>query len=181
MDKDIQHLFVLLTKGSSKAFEEIYVLCHESSLRFCTSLIKDKAEAESIVQDVFTHLWEKRAKLDEGIEFKSYLFACLKNKTFDRLRIIKRNQETIDLLWANIEKVQSFQEEDLSDLKIDSLLDAINDLPPGRKQIIQLRYLNGKSYKEIAEQLDISSHTVKNQLIKAKRHLKGSVEYQLIW
>lgn len=181
MDKDIQQQFILLSKGSAKAFEEIYVNCYDSSVRFCVSLIKDRVEAEGIVQEVFTQLWQKREKLDEGIEFKSYLFACLKNKTFDRLRAIKKSQEAIESLWYNIGKVQNEQAEELSDLKIDSLLDAIEDLPPGRKQIIQLRYLKGKSYKEIAEQLDISSNTVKNQLIKAKQHLKSTVEYQLTW
>ena len=181
MEKEVQILFAELTQGSSEAFEEIYVLFYEASVRFCFSLVKDQAEAEGLVQDVFIQLWERRNRLDSEIEFKSYLFACLKNRAFDKLRAIRKSQEAIENQWKRIEQLQSEVNDELNEQKIDSILMAIEDLPPGRKQIIQLRYLKGKSYKEIAEQLNISSHTVKNQLIKAKQHLKSAVEFQISW
>ncbi|WP_020528897.1 RNA polymerase sigma factor [Flexithrix dorotheae] len=180
MNLDEKKLFCQLKNGSSNAFEQLYVAYKAPAFKFCYSLLKDRDEAEGMVQDVFLQLWVKRSRLNTEASFKSYLFSCLRNKAYDFFKLVKRNESLKSDLWQRIKLLQELDEEEDETLVFESLKKAVDTLPNGRKHILQLRYEGGKSYKEIAEQLNISIHTVKNQLIKAKHHLKTHVDISLI-
>ncbi|MBX2842589.1 MAG: RNA polymerase sigma-70 factor [Flammeovirgaceae bacterium] len=180
MNLDEKKLFCQLKNGKSYAFEQLYVAYKVPALKFCYSLLKDKDEAEGMVQDVFLQLWVKRSQLNTDANFKSYLFSCLRNKAYDYFKIVKRNESAKLDLWQKIKVLHEIKEEVDETKVLESLKQAVDTLPKGRKHILQLRYEGGKSYKEIAEQLNISIHTVKNQLIKAKHHLKGHVDISLV-
>ena len=68
---------------------------------------------------------------------------------------------------------------DAEEAKIVLLRNAMNSLPAKRKMILKLNVEDGKSYQEIAEMMRISKNTVKNQLVKAKQFLRGSVDLGL--
>jgi len=65
---------------------------------------------------------------------------------------------------------------DTEEAKIVLLRSAMDNLPAKRKMILKLNVEDGKSYQEIAEMMRISKNTVKNQLVKAKQFLRGSVD-----
>lgn len=170
---DDQHLLGLLVQGSESAFEQLYMKYHRAAVDFCQSFLKDRAESESVVQDVFVQFWEKRALFSVNIHFKSYLFASLRNKIFDYLKSVKRDEAATDRLWEKVEWMRQHPEEDLQQERLIRLFNAIEELPDGRRRILELRYLEGCSYEEIADKLQISTNTVKNQLISARHFLKA--------
>ncbi|MBT28387.1 MAG: RNA polymerase sigma-70 factor [Thalassobius sp.] len=179
MNLNDSKLFCDLKNGSSDAFEQLYVAYKTPALKFCFSLLKDMDEAECMVQDVFMQLWIKRAKLNTQANFQSYLFSCLRNRAYDHFKKIRRSELAIDNLSRKIETLQQVEEVDET-IKIESLQKAVEELPTSRKAIVKLRYEGGKSYKEIADHLNISSNTVKNQLIKAKHYLRSHVDISLV-
>ena len=105
-----QQLFLALKAGEESAFEQLYCIYKPAALTFCKSMLKDTAEAESIVQDVFMRLWDRRSRLNTNCEFKAYLFSSLRNGVFDYLRDVKKSEKAKQQLLEKIEPAQKQDE-----------------------------------------------------------------------
>ena len=68
-----------LAKGNILAFNALYKGYSERLYRFALGYLKTEAEAEELVQEVFTIIWEKRASVREELSFKSFLFTIAFN------------------------------------------------------------------------------------------------------
>ena len=76
--------------------------------------------------------------------------------------------------WHNIVEYQN-SEPTLKEERINHIKKAIRELTEKRRKIIQLNYEEGKSYEEIANMMNISKNTVKNQLVKAKQIIRAQM------
>jgi RNA polymerase sigma-70 factor (family 1) len=160
--------------GNSKAFTELYNYYSEPGIRFINSIVKDKEEAENLLQEVFIKIWHRRDQINPELNFNAYLFTCLKNMAFDHLKKLSKNQEMLDQYLINAKETQN-SGADIEEAKINVLLTAMSTLPKKRKMILKLVVEERKSYQEIAEIMRISKNTVKNQLVKAKQYLRVNV------
>lgn len=160
-------------------FEKLYNLYYKPGIAFLVSIIKDKEEAENMLQDVFLKIWLRREKLELDINLQPYIFTSLRNIAFDYFKKMeKSNQMKLDFL-ERMKEPQDVNEES-DDIVKTQVNKAIDKLSEKRKMIIKLNIEEGKSYHEIAEMLRISKNTVKNQLIKAKQHLRNNIEYPIV-
>ena len=82
----IEPILSKLIPGDQKAYARIYSHYQPVSLKFCESLMKDKAEAERMVQDVFRTIWNRRVYLKSDLDFEAWLFVCLRNRVFHFLK-----------------------------------------------------------------------------------------------
>ena len=130
---------------------------------------KSKDLAEEIVADVFIKLWQKRQDLDITASLKGFLYKLTYNRAVDLLRNEKRyaNHQEISALNGlpsiGPSPDGSLNFEDLR-IEIDSL---ISRMPAQRQFIFRLNRIEGLKYKEIADFLSISTHTVQNQMVEA--------------
>ena len=171
MQKVSRNLLERFQDGSEEAFNELYQYYKEPAVRFCNSILKDIDESENIIQEVFIKIWDRKHAINLELNFTSYLFTIIKNRIFDYLKEIKKKESLKEKYWKHIvEHAQSDKE--LQEERIIKIQDAIEDLSEKRKQIIKLNYEEGKSYEEIANELNISINTVKNQLVKAKQVIR---------
>ncbi len=168
-------LLARLQKGDKKAFEEIYIMLKEPALKFCIMLLKDEEEARNLVQDVFIKIWAKRASVNPELNFTSYLFTVIKNGAFDYFKLLKKNEVMKEQFRKRME-MQYRRDESEKEQKLLMVKRAIENLSPARKKIIKLNIEEGKSYQEIAEELNISKNTVKNQLVKAKQIIREQLK-----
>ncbi len=168
-------LLARLQKGDKKAFEEIYIMLKEPALKFCIMLLKDEEEARNLVQDVFIKIWAKRASVNPELNFTSYLFTVIKNGAFDYFKLLKKNEVMKEQFRKRME-MQYRRNESEKEQKLLMVKRAIENLSPARKKIIKLNIEEGKSYQEIAEELNISKNTVKNQLVKAKQIIREQLK-----
>lgn len=166
-----KELLVAIKNGDEAAFNELYDLYKEPAIRFCNSIIKDIEESENLIQEVFIKIWDKRLGINPELNFNSYLFTIIRNRVYDYLKEVKRNDFVKERYWHNIVASQE-TEEDLKEERIASIKLAVNDLTDKRRKILQLNYEEGKSYEEIANILNISKNTVKNQLVKTKQIIR---------
>jgi RNA polymerase sigma-70 factor (ECF subfamily) len=91
-----------------------------------------------------------------------------RNKIIDALRKISSNEKLKDQIWRFMQTENNDNAEKIEAKELQEILTkAIEDLPPKRKQIYLLKNEEGKSYQDIAEKMNISQHTVKNQLSSA--------------
>lgn len=177
----------LFTKGMSKkitklnfdnfeskelALEEFFCASfqyYETPLKtLALRLLKDEVHAQDIIQEVFIDFWEIRHKIEEIDNIEAYLFRMTRNKIIDALRKISSNEKLKDQIWRFMQTENNDNAEKIEAKELQEILTkAIEDLPPKRKQIYLLKNEEGKSYQDIAEKMNISQHTVKNQLSSA--------------
>lgn len=164
-----------------KSFSKIYERYWSSSVNLVSKLVKDSAEAENITQDVFIQLWEKRASLQKIEEVQNFLFICLRNKAFDRLKELKKTELGTEELW---QKIQNHPNEieilEQHSQNFEKLEKAISALSVHKQKIVHLKFDKNKSYEEIAADLSISANTVKNHLVQIKKQLRSDLVPSLI-
>ena len=166
--------------GDAKAFTQLYDYFREPGIRFTTSIVKDKEEAENMFQEVFIKIWNRRDQINPELNFNAYLFTCLKNMAFDFLKKLDKNQQMQAQYLIRVKDSYEMGV-DVEEVKINLLINAVSTLPKKRKMILKLIVEEGKSYQEIAEIMSISKNTVKNQLVKAKQFLRGTVDMAAVF
>lgn len=168
---DETQLVLSLSKGNLLAFNSLYRKYSNRLYRFALGYLKSEDEAEELVQEVFMKIWEKRAELKKELSFKSFLFTIAFN-------IIRKHFRTRSYLAEYLKTGISETSDMHTSQKIthDSLLEYIarlaDLLPQRRKEIFIKSRFEGKSIKEIAEELNISHKTVENQLTDALKFIR---------
>jgi RNA polymerase sigma-70 factor (ECF subfamily) len=177
--KDESLLVRNLSKGNLLAFNTLYGEYSHRLYRFAFGYLKTEAEAEELVQEVFTIIWEKRADLKEELSFKSFLFTIAFN-------IIRKHFRTKAYL-SEYFKAGTENELDLhtsQKITYESLYqfitELVNKLPDRRKEIFIKSRFEGLSIKEIAEELKISHKTVENQLTDALKFIRANLNKENI-
>ncbi|HWW40071.1 RNA polymerase sigma-70 factor [Pedobacter sp.] len=168
-----QEILLQLQMGDSNAFDLIYKHYSPRIYRNILRLVKQEALAEEILQDVFMRVWEKRAALNVENSFKSYLFKIAYNLVMDFFRRAAFDRN----LMAHLSVVSTAfysNTEEITDLKDTQALlqEAIEALPPQRKKIYLMCKIEGKSYQEVSQLLDISSSTISDHIVKATKSVK---------
>ena len=161
-------LFLLaeeLRKGNEKAFRKFFDLFRNDIFAYAKCLLKSNEAAEEVVQDVFLKVWVNRESINPKLSIKSYIFTIAKNAAFDSLSKAAKDDNLLESLFylakMSISPIEDFlDEQHYQDIKTE----AINSLPPRRKQIFELSRNRGMSYQEISSELGISTQTVKNQM-----------------
>jgi RNA polymerase sigma-70 factor (ECF subfamily) len=127
--------------------------------------------AQEVVQEVFVTSWVKRQLIAASRRPQDYLFTILHNCIYAHFRKLAQERQ-LKLKLAQHEQQTEYQIEELLNEKENTALleDMISQLPPQQKLIYKMAKQEGLSRAEIAEKLNISSHTVKN-------HLHAAVEY----
>ena len=149
--------------------------------RFSFSIVKSSEAAEEIVSDVFIKLWQIRSRLAEIQNLKVYLFTIAKNFS---INYIHKNYKNVPYCIDEIDiqpvvSLGSPEEIYISSETINRIKEVIKGLPPQSRLIFQLVKEEGMQYKEAAEILNISVHTVRNQLVNAIRKIASCLPASL--
>ena len=166
-------LFERIATGDEAAFSIIFFRYTARLAPFVTRLLQSDSWSEEIVQDVFLRLWQSRPQLASIEQPSAYLYQMASNRTLD---YIKRNARDVKLQYYaarwlapatdHPDTQQDFRE-------IDRLLkEAVNRLPAQRRKVYQLVREEGLSHAEIADQLQISKHTVRNHVAEALQEIR---------
>jgi RNA polymerase sigma-70 factor (ECF subfamily) len=147
---------------------------------FAQKLLHDPLLAEEIVSDAFIKLWEKREELSMEGSIKSLLSTIVRNNCINQLQKAKRMRISERGLENPNTTEQSVLHTIVETETVKEILTTLDALPPKCRQIFTLFFLHGKSYKEIAEQLNLSPHTVRNQKIRAVRLIKKMITPALL-
>ncbi|MBD1421714.1 RNA polymerase sigma factor [Sphingobacterium chuzhouense] len=172
LDKDVLALFIT---GEEDAFERIYYTYVERVFNVSFFLVKDTGWSDDIVQEVFIKLWENRAKIQSDQDLWTYIYVLTKRLSLNKLRSIKRSYNCFERLWDGLSETSDSTYDIIAakELKM-KIQNFLNSLPPQQKKVFSLSRIDGFSYQEIADQLDISINTVKNHIVQATKSLKKS-------
>jgi len=171
-----------LKSKDEKAFELVFRMYYPELCGFALKYVQRKDLAEEIVQDVFYKLWEKLETLVINSSLKSYLYTSVRNAAFNHFK----HQEVVNAYQVSTVAFQRDTSTAVDVLEVKELQtqidQAIGRLPDRCKAVFNLSRIEGKSYKEIAAELDISIKTVENQMGKALKVLRAEFgTYLPLW
>ena len=171
-------LLARITKRERAAFEELYT--RYSNILYATAMkfLKEDADAQDVVQDVFIQIWDK-AKLYDPAKGKPLTWALTmtRNRSIDRIRAIQRRtrlrddfeKETVADESAGIREALSGV--DASE-RTQILRDAVARLSPEQRKVINLAFFGGLTQSEIADRLGEPLGTVKARARRGLMKLK---------
>ncbi len=152
--------------------QDLFVEYYPALKSFAVRYVNSPEVAEDLVQDVFLRLWENGELLNDVEEKSAYLYQMVRFKSIDYLRHKKYSEKSIEEYAAELSQVDdsAYWEEEI----YRRMMNAIGTLPKGVHAVLTLS-LEGRSAKEVAEQLNISVETVKKQKQIARKMLRDKL------
>jgi len=172
----------LLKNGDMSAFDVIYKKYSRRLYGFVFRYVKQEADTEEIVQQVFMKIWQSREKINIYSSFESFLFTIAHNGMVNLLKKRATEQRYVEHIKSlqHVEEAYELTDEiHYKELK-QKLQYLMNELSPRQREIFQLSREEGLSHKEIAEKLNISVNTVKNHLVAILSFFKSKLDNGLI-
>lgn len=178
MKKDeILQLQWLIAQGDERAYRRLFAYFYPKLRRFAATFVKDEMSAEEIVADVFVHIWEHREKLQQIRVLPVYLYTAVKNRSLNYLAYRSRD------IIAFVEEYPA--DLNITDLNPERLLmtremagkisEAISLLPPKCKLVYKMVREHQLKYREVADILNISEHTVDAQMTNAIKRITQTI------
>ncbi len=173
-----KELWRMISQESSRpAFEQLYRRTLHALMAAIYKWSDDAMEAEDILQEVFLDLWEKRGRINIQNEVFSYLYSMARYKIFDRLREKQLSERQVQA-WTLVMQEEAvltaaFREEELESREA-LVSSELEQLPAQMKRVYLLSAREGKSIREISEELLVSPYTVKNHLQKIRKRLRSA-------
>jgi RNA polymerase sigma-70 factor (ECF subfamily) len=166
-----------LRDGDDLYFRQVFDQYHQKLYFFILSKTKSEYIAEEVVQMAFTKLWQCRQTLKEEYTISTQLFRIATTILIDFLRkYSNKDAVTARLDALEIDKGVDSTNEKMSGAELQKrILEAVNDLPPVRKQVFEMSREQGMSYREIAATLSVSSKTVEGHISKALKQIKKHI------
>lgn len=171
-----------IKEGKDSAFRSLYDLYYTRLFCIARQYLQDSFIAETIVSDVFFHLWEVRDTLDIQTSLNAYLIRAVRNHSVDYLRKnFVEKEVSLDgpdavspLLFLSDEyPLGQLLEKELTE----KIYQAIDKLPAETRRVFVLSKLDGIKQEVIADKLGITVHTVKYHMKQAvsllREQLKG--------
>ncbi|MDI9876125.1 RNA polymerase sigma factor [Flectobacillus rivi] len=154
--------------GDSDAFEVLYQKYWRKLYVFARRTTPNTEDAQDLIQDVFAQLWMQKEQIDAAVFSESYLFAIVRNKLLDKIRKQYVREEYVQkILQSSSESDFSTQQTILTNDLNNHIHQAVDVLPEKCREVFQLSRFEQLSVDQIAQKLQISPQTVKNQLSKA--------------
>ena len=175
--QDDMRLFILMQRGDEKAFNAIYHRYAPLLFLHANRMLKDSELTKDVVQDLFASLWHKRNEIIVVSNLKSYLYTSVRNKVLDLFAKEKVRLHYQDSLLTQDHK-SNVTEQAIQTKELTEIIEMeLKNLPEQMRKVFLLSRQEEKSYKEIADEMDITEGTVKKQIYLALKRLKKNITY----
>lgn len=153
---------------------------YEPLCNYAYSFLRDKEDAEEVVQSTFLLVWEKRETLEIRTSLKSYLYAMVRNACLNVLKHQKIRQRHEEEETALAERSRDAIAHTVAGNELEQRIqEAVEQLPEQCRMVFKLSRFEELKYSEIAEQLNISVKTVENHMGKALRIMRERLKEYL--
>lgn len=177
-DPDELQLLERLRVGDSSAFEELYRLYQPRLNRFLWTLLRRPTIVEEVVDDTMMVLWNRPESFRGASKLSTWLFAIAYRKAMRGAR--KQDEAVEDPELDRRVSPEPSPDQASGQARVRRLLsEAIAQLSPAHRAVVDLTYFNGLGYREIATILDCPVDTVKTRMFHARRHLRDKLGGQL--
>ncbi|QLG40660.1 MULTISPECIES: RNA polymerase sigma factor [unclassified Paenibacillus] len=174
--------------------EEVYYEYYNMVHGLIVYIIKERAAAEDIIQEAFIKIIKNKPLFDNEVKLKAWLKVVTRNTAINYLRKNKnnRNQLDTDSVFIDMETINQTAASVESTVETQMMQESIEfyleQLKPEYRVLVELRWKEGLSYREMADLLDTSEEIVKQRLFRARGSIKkklhkewgGSIEQRQV-
>lgn len=154
------------------SFRDDILPLKDKLFRWALRITFDRAEAEDVVQDTMIRVWNKREEWTQFGSIEAYCLTVAKNLAIDRSQ--KKEAQNVELTPEMEEEseISGPYDQLVNNERMSIIHRLINELPEKQRLIMQLRDIEGESYKEIAKILNLTEEQVKVNLFRARQKVK---------
>jgi RNA polymerase sigma-70 factor (ECF subfamily) len=172
----------LAQEGDQHAFRYLLEFFWNDVYGFMLQRTQNENEAEDLTIRCFGKAFEKIFTYSEVYGFKTWLTTIAKNLHIDQIRKKTNSNITTESSQEVAQKIADSAPDPEDDLirkqRLETLLNTIKNLKPRYREVIQLKYLQELSIKQMAEKLNSSESTVKVKLMRARKLLAEIIATQ---
>lgn len=162
-----------MSENNHEAFQTLFGMYKPRLYSYAIRMLKTHEEAEELVQETFIKLWLKRDVLTTIDRPEQFIFTIIRNISIDHLRKIALDGRLRMKVWQHMNTPVNSTEETIFANESDQLVrKAFQKLSPHKQAIFKLSRYDGLNHDQIAEKLQISKNTVKNQLVSSLRFMR---------
>ena len=166
-----EQLLAAIARGDRRSFEQLYALYAPRVFRFIYRMIRDASKAEEVTNDVMLEVWKAAAQFGGRSSPSTWIFGIARHRTLNAVR-----GRTLHL--TDIEEATDVPDATPSpEARVDGgrigerLQSALGRLSIEHREVIELTFMEGKTYREIAEIARCPENTVKTRMFHAKKKL----------
>lgn len=172
---DLLALMGRVADGDQEAFAELYDATSRSVFGIVLRVVRDRAQAEEVTQEVYVEAWRHAGRFDGSRGTAAgWLNTIAHRRAVDRVRSAERSAVRDQRHFA-FESAQP--EPDVSEVVVASdegrrVREALRQLSEPQRTAVELAYFDGRSHREVAEHLEVPLGTVKTRIRDAMRRLR---------
>lgn len=159
--------------GDEGAFDSVFRAHYAHLVRMAESVLRERALAEEIAQDVMLELWRRRQSLEVDQTLRAYLIRSTRNRALNYIRhqrIVTREA----MIAASDSRTSPSAEDEILGSELEhAVRKAIDALPEKVREVFQLSREQGLKYAEIAAALEVSVKTVEKRMGQALSELRA--------
>ena len=163
---------------NSDSFESLFKSHLGDLVGFVCSYVNDEEVAKDIVHDVFLVVLKNQKKLDTSYSLKSYLFTLSKNYALNylkHLRVVAMNEREV------VEALQNADEElDDYEQRMARLNEKLDELPEKQREVLMKCFVEGQTYKDVADGMGISVNSVKTHISRGLKFLRNELKEEMV-
>lgn len=162
-----------LRAGDEQAYKRLFYLYYANLVVYAGSFLKDRAEAEDVVQEFFITFWHEKKHYNVTHDLEGYLYRSVRNLCLNYIRDDKRRQ--VKFADYVIEETEDFKFTLEEMEEREEIQRAIDLLPEQCRLIFTLCCLESMKYQDAADMLGVSINTVRTQMTRAFKSLRDSL------
>jgi len=177
-ESDYELIKLMRERDDKPAFQLLYNKYWDKLYSIALAKVHDEDEVSDIVQDLFVTIWVKRKELNINGNVDLYLYRSLKNRITNYYKKKYLIEEKVNELSINASERSDWDAENICSYKEVELIinNELDRMPDKMKQVFLLSRDEQLSSKKISEMLLLSDQTVRNQISKAIKRIKITLE-----
>lgn len=169
-DTDLR-LLAKVRGGDRAAFERLYRMYHPRLTRFLHTLVKRPTLVEEVLNDTMMVVWNRPDSFHGASKLSTWLFSIAYRKAMKALR--KQDEPVEDFEAEHRVSLDPTPDESSGRERVRQLLlEAVAELSPAHRAVVDLTYFHELGYREIAAVVECPVDTVKTRMFHARRHLR---------
>ncbi len=165
--------FEKIRTGDIRAYEALFRKYYQALVNYGFGLLKDREEAEEMVQQVFVNVWNKREEIVIQSSVQAYLYRAVNNLCMNRIRHLKvRDAHRNEVEYTASRSYEHSAQVLISKELTKKIQESVSRLPEKCREIFEMSRFEGLSYAEIADALGVSVKAVEKHMSKALKTLR---------
>lgn len=171
---DIETMIAGCAEGDRAAFLNLYDATSAKLFGVCLRVLKDKTDAEDVLQDVFVKIWRNANRYAaNGLSPMTWLITVARNTAIDRLRARKSAEGGTDDLERVADSQPNPEQAAIAASEAQAIAGCLDELEEGRAAAVKGAYLDGMTYRELADRHDVPLNTMRTWLRRSLEKLRA--------